>query len=282
MPEKEISPGPKKILLSGGTGFLGSHVSRRLVNEGHDVTILKRTFSSLNRINDLVDKLRLVNTEDFTGGEYDLFINAASNYGRTGESEEEMLRANTEFPLEILRKIEREPLHLININTSLPSSMNLYANSKHLFIEKFRTEFPTLTCTNLLVEQFYGPGDGTFISFLVNNLKSDKKEIKLTLGEQKRDFIYYEDVVEAIVQVSKHLYNGDIQVGTGQGVLIKDVVKKLVSELSADLNRINFGGLEYRKNEVMNSIADISSIKELGWEPKVFIDEGIKKVVENL
>ncbi len=281
MPEKEISPGPKKILLSGGTGFLGSHLARRLVNEGHDVTILKRSFSNLNRLEGLEDKLRLVNIDQFEGGEFNLFINAASVYGRSGESEKEMLQANVEFPLEIIRKIEKSSPQVININTSLPASMNLYAESKHLFIEKLREEFSTLICTNLLVEQFYGPKDGTFISFLVNNLKSDLKEIKLTLGEQKRDFIYFEDVIEAILEVSKHEVNGDLQVGTGYGVLIKDVVKKVANEMKEDINRIQFGGLEYRDNEVMSSIADITSIKELGWEPKVFIDEGIKKVVGN-
>ncbi len=281
MPLKEKNPGQNRVLLSGGTGFLGSYIAKALVKSGFDVSILKRQTSELKNLEGILNEISLINRDEFSGGSFDFFIHAATVYGRKKESKEEMWKANVDFPIEILEKIENDDLHFINLNTSLPSKTNLYAESKHLFAKKTRDQFPRLRMSNLLLEQFYGPHDGTFLSFLVESFKKKKEELDLTEGLQIRDFIYFTDVISAIKTVMTKSELGDIPIGTGAEYTIQDIVK-LTAELIGDCNtKLNFGVIPYRDNEVMSSVADISKLKAIGWKPQFTLREGIKKTLEN-
>ncbi|MFT6069539.1 MAG: CDP-paratose synthetase [Bacteriovoracaceae bacterium] len=277
----EINPGARKVLLTGGTGFLGSHIARFYKAKGDELTILKRSSSNLNKISDLALDVKLVNIEDFDGGQFDLVIHTASSYGRNGEDLEEVTRANIDFPIELLNKLNHDQLHFINIGTSLPENVNEYARTKHAFIKKARKSFPNLKFSNLIAEQFYGPHDGTFISFIINKLKENVDHLPLTKGDQSRDFIYFEDVINAIATLEELSEGGDFPVGTGKTLKIKEVVELIAKELKSTTTRLDFGGLEYREQEVMSSVADTKKLEKMGWSARYDFVEGLRKTLEN-
>lgn len=277
----EINPGAKKVLLTGGTGFLGSHLAHFLKARGYELTIIKRKTSHLDRIEELREHIELVNKEDFKGGQFDLFIHTASSYGRNGESVDDLTKANIDFPMELLSILERKDLHFINIGTSLPKNVNEYARTKYEFIKKARQAYPGLRLSNLIAEQFYGPHDGTFLSFIINEIKKKVAHLPLTDGEQERDFVFYEDVINAIGALIDSPVEGDFPIGTGETLKIKEIVKLIAKELGNTTTQLDFGKLEYREKEVMKSVADTRKLEALGWSAKYNFTQGLSKTLEN-
>lgn len=168
----------KNFLISGGTGFLGSHLVRRLFDLNcQNIFILVRQKSSLERISGVINKVKLINFENdseikqLKKIKFDYFIHASTCYGRRNESKEEIHQVNVNWPLEILSYIDHSKLILLNFGTSLPPDLNEYSASKHLFLVKVRNNYQC-QIINLILEQFYGPGDGTFLSFVINQLSS--------------------------------------------------------------------------------------------------------------
>lgn len=277
MQGNKIVAGSNKILLTGGTGYLGSAITAFYLDKKWEVTVLIRSGSSTSRLEITSPLLKCVEISSFNGGVFDVFLHAATSYGRNGESVEEVEKANIDFPLEILNKINKDNLHFINIGTSLPKELNIYSKTKKEFIERVRTNFKELDTTNVILEQFFGPKDGTFISFIVEQLHKDEA-IDLTQGEQKRDFIYYKDVVTALFHITSNRVLDDIPLGSGIARSIKEtvlLVRKVVNKENVDLK---FGEVPYRKNEVMNSKADITKITESGWEAKYTFEQALKEM----
>ena len=140
---------------------------------------------------------------------------------------------------------------------------------------------------NLKLEHMYGDKDdfSKFIPFVIRELLLKAKEIKLTKGEQRRDFIYVEDVVnayKAILHCSDKYSRGfyEYEVGTGIATSIKDVVLLLKTLTLNNETYLNFGALPYRDNEIMESKANLEKIKkDIGWEPKISLKDGLKRTV---
>ena len=141
------------------------------------------------------------------------------------------------------------------------------------------------TFINMKLEHMYGPKDNfsKFIPFLIENMLRNKEEIKLTRGEQERDFIYIDDVVSAYIVILKNIsqFNKkfyDIEVGTGISIKIRDV-SNLIKKLCNSTTKLKFGALPYRKNEVMKSYANPVFLKKIGWSPLINIKEGLERTI---
>ena len=98
-----------KILLTGATGYLGSHIAKYLLEHNHKVVILKKKTSSMERLkkikNNLIyydlDKLDLA-TPFRQQGNFDAIIHTSTSYGKNGETINEIFEANTLFPTRLL------------------------------------------------------------------------------------------------------------------------------------------------------------------------------------
>jgi len=132
------------------------------------------------------------------------------------------------------------------------------------------------------LEHIYGPKDdeNKFITFLIRRMMRNET-IDLTAGEQKRDFIYIDDVIHAFVKVleTESLHN-EYEVGSGDSISIKKFVR-LIHRLTESSSTLNFGALSYRENEIMESHADISKLTEIGWQPFVSSEDGIMRIIKN-
>jgi CDP-paratose synthetase len=286
----------KKILLTGVTGFLGSHLAKALLFAGHEVVALKRRTSSLRRIESIADDLALVDVDglDFDAlftqhNKIDAIIHTATAYGRNNETVSEIFDANTVFPLQLLDAGSRAGVKVfINTDTILDQYLNLYSLSKNQLLQwgKFFSIHNKLKFINLRLEHFYGPADDAskFTTYVINNCMANTPELKLTLGEQKRDFIYIDDVVSAYLLVLEKATDFDasfieFDVGSGQSISIRSFVET-VHRLTASHTHLSFGAMPYRRGEVMHSEADISGLSALDWQCQYDVVAGLKIVIE--
>jgi nucleoside-diphosphate-sugar epimerase len=292
--EKEIKI-TKRIVLTGITGFLGSHLARALIAEGYKVIGLKRSSSSLHRLSGVLDNLTLVDVEsaDYDAifhdhGKVDTIVHTATSYGRNNETVTEIFSANTEFPLRLLDSGSRAGVRsFMNTDTILDKYLNFYAFSKNQLLEwgHFFALNEKIAFWNLRLEHFYGFGDDAtkFTSYIFNSCLANQPEIRLTHGEQRRDFIYIDDVVSAYLLLLREIEWAapilrEFDIGSGTSISIKEFVI-LVKTLTGSTTELRFGALPYRDGEVMHSAANVAPLTALGWKCEHDIDAGIRKVL---
>lgn len=135
------------------------------------------------------------------------------------------------------------------------------------------------------VFHMYGPNDtpSKFVPWVISAIKSGKKYLDLTPGEQKRDFIYIDDVVaayEAVLKQSKNFSGAvsEFEVGTGYSVTIKEFVNS-IKEITKSTTELKFGALPYRGNEMMDAKANNKQLIELGWKPMNTAVQGLRKIL---
>jgi len=274
----------KTILLTGGTGFLGSHLAKRLVYEGFDVIIIKRSTSKLSPLESIINQVRFYGLDSidiekiFQENVIDIIIHCATNYGRFAVP-----------PTDIILQIaENYPVKtFINTDTILDKRVSYYSLSKKHFLDWLSLFSQKMVCISVALEHFYGPFDdrSKFVSKIILDLLHEVDFIDLTLGEQKRDFIYIDDVVEAFMtlvnfsfDVPNNLYRYEI--GTGKNIEIREFVQTVKTMTGNKVTRLNFGMLPYRENEIMESHVDISMLSRLGWQPQISLVEGLKYTID--
>lgn len=285
----------KKILLTGATGYLGSHLAHRLRPE-FDLCLLKRRTSNTFRIDSVLDQVTCVNIEN--GIPESLFreqkifgiIHCATNYGRDSDDLNDTIDANLILPLRLLKiAIDYEVEFFINTDTVLDKRINYYSLSKSQFKDWFLFFSDRIKSINVELEHFYGEGDdpSKFVSKIINDLVSNEsKDLLLTLGEQKRSFIYINDVVDAFQRILSNVPSFpkaylSYQVGSSTHISIRDFVtltKKLCGNTQTQLI---FGALPYRKNEVMEVNIDLNPLKKLGWSDRVSLQEGLVRTIQH-
>ena len=285
----------KTILLTGATGFLGSHLLEKFFKEGHKIIILKRSFSNTWRIDYMLSKVISYNVDKenletpFKENKVDIVIHTATKYGRKNEKASDILKSNLNFPLELLEIATFFNIDtFFNTDTVLCKYLNYYSLSKKQFTEWTKLFCNKIKIINLKLEHMYGEKDDLtkFIPFIIKQLLMNVNKIKLTKGEQERDFIYVSDVVNAYYDIFLQVENfakgfHEYEIGSGEAIKIKSLVQ-LLKRLTNNKNTIlGFGELPYRENEIMESKSNIKKIKEeVEWQPQVALKEGLLKVID--
>lgn len=280
--------------MTGGTGFLGSALLRSLADRDTELVVLKRSTSDCSRLAGLEGRVRLVDLDRtrladvFDGHSFDAIVHCATNYGRADVPPTEIVEANLTLPLRLLQLAhERGVRTFVNSDTILDKRVNHYSLSKAQFVDWLGEYADRLTCINVALEHFYGPGDdpSKFVTQVLRALLRGEPVIEFTPGEQRRDFVYIDDVVQAFVTVLDRLAgrpNGlhRVEIGSGQSVRIVDFVRLAQRLAGGEGTRLVFGALDYRPHEVMESRADLAVLSQLGWVPCVTLEDGLRSTIE--
>lgn len=296
----------RKILLTGATGFLGSHLLYALLDKTSDnILILKRSFSNLWRIKELMNNLRVSyidvdknNFNDIDWKGIDTIIHCATEYGRNNNSCYNVLETNLMFPINLIEyAIKNNVKTFINTdsyfnkeNMSYSTLINysLSKKSLNLWLSYFSKNIKII---NMVLEHIYGENDNSdkFVERMIQDIAiTPKPFINLTHGEQKRDFIYVGDVCEAYLAALKYSRENNFRyrkfdIGTGIPVSIKQFVEsiKLNTVLDNNLPVLNFGKLQYRDDEIMCSYADTVELSAI-INPEKFLSyqQGIEKIIK--
>jgi nucleoside-diphosphate-sugar epimerase len=302
-----------RVLITGATGFIGSHLTRRLIQVGFELGIIKRRSSDPWRIIDVPDKIVCFDIDLRNAQEVlntvlhfkpDAIFHLASYYIGEPSSEEISLIVDTNLlgVINLLDAAKESPLKLF-VNTS---SCFVYKENMHPMGEEAGlnpvnlyglTKLQAEEACSFYAKQYglpiitfrlfspYGPADHErrLIPYVIMSLLNNQKP-KLTTGMQRWDFIYVEDIINAYFKLlslplfpKKHEI---LNVGTGYAVSVKELVTRLAQIMGKDSD-LEWGTLPHRKNEVWHLCADINKIQNLlGWKPKVqMMDEGLNRTI---
>lgn len=281
------------ILLTGATGFLGSHILKELVKLEYNIIVLKRTFSNLFRIKEYISNLKaydidLVQLETvFEENQIDIVIHTATQYGRKEQSLIDIVETNLMLPLKLIVLAEKYGVKkFINTDTLLDKRVSSYALSKKQFRNWLQFYSYKMVCINASLEHFYGAFDDKtkFVTFIIKSLINKIENLDLTPGEQERDFIYIDDVVDAFIKIIEwdQYQNGfyEYEIGSGTNIKIKDFIVSASKIIQNSSTKLNFGAIPYRENEVMKSHVDLTEITKLGWKASVSFEIGLKMTIE--
>jgi len=296
----------KTVLLTGATGFLGSHLLEELLIKGFNVIVLKRSMSDTWRIEHLLDKtinydLDTVSISNiFDENNIDLVIHLATLYRKfdDGSESDEMIKSNISFPVELVEQAVRNGVKgFINTGTYfeydcsvLPISekstikpYNLYAKTKIAFESMLKFYSDELNITTLRLFSPYGEKDNDKLIPMIIKKALSGDEIKLSEGLQKMDFIYSGDIVDAFMSVIEGMKNNKngyavFNIGSGYCFSVREVVSIVEQKLGKVINK-KWG--EPSTVDMPLVVSDISkAIKELGWAPKTNIHDGIEKCIK--
>jgi len=264
----------KKILITGGSGFLGSKLVEKLKDK-YNIIIFNKSNNK-----DITKK------EDFVGLEADYVIHLAAL--TRSQNNEDMFNINVNGTLNVLEFCKEKKAKFV-----FASSAAVYGDYKEAIKEDFLLKpksFYGLTkvlgekmcefynknfnipIVVLRIFNMYGPEQQK--GFLIPDIVSQLKNEKIIIGNPypKRDYVYVNDVVEAFVKGLELAGFNIINIGTGKSHSGKEVVEMLAKDKEIEfLDSIKIDS---------NSCADISKARELlNWKPKVFLEEGLRRVL---
>lgn len=301
-----------KILVTGATGFIGSHLTRRLIYEGHDVGIIQRSESNIKRIEDVYSQLDVSFTDlsdtvmvEFAVRKFkpDIIFHLAAYYVVEHRISDIPILYNTNVLglINLLDAALNNGVKLfVNASTSFVydgdrhshmniKPANLYAVTK-LQSEQACDYYSKLGMPCVTFRQFpaYGEMDNVrkFIPFVIKSaIDGSMTELKTSPGHQRWDYIYIEDIVDAymsLIPIPKEFsYSHEIfDIGTGDAPELRNIITTILSILDSKMKPI-WGAILYRKNEVFYTCADTEYIeRKLHWKAKTNLYDGLKKTIE--
>lgn len=272
-----------KILLTGATGFLGSHLAKFLFEQGNELLLTRRVTSNTvncisfeNNVNWLYtdNENWISNAIDFKP---EIIIHAAWNGVENNKRNDwETQLSNIKFLNDLLYIAKESNLQKfislgsqaeygnftekVNEN-SVVNPVTTYGAIKLACMEILKSycELYKIDWYWLRVFSILGKNDNPawLIPSVMVKLKNNEK-VDLTAGEQSYDYMYIEDFNENIVRVinKNESSSGVYNLCTGNPIKIKDLLISLANKLNKPTDLLNFGAIPYRENQTMNMIGD--------------------------
>lgn len=295
----------KRLLITGGTGFLGCHLCRLAIDDGYAVTVL-----SLNPARLPVPGVRyvcanLADIESVTAvlgkADFEFVVNAAGyiDHRLFRDGGRALIREHFDGMLNLVEALSRDQLvRFVQIGSSdeyggaptpqredmrespiSPYSLAKISATRSLEMLWNTEGFPALTLRLFLT---YGPGqDGRrFLPQIIRGCLADK-HFPVSAGTQIRDFCYVEDIARGILNslAAANACGEVINLGSGQPVSIRHTIERVQTLIGK--GHPEFGRIPMRTGENPSLFADIGKAHRiLDWKPAIALDEGLTRTIE--
>ena len=310
-PDRPMSAIPFRAIVTGGAGFIGSHLVERLIADGHTVTVLDDfstgRMENLDQVKDnprlLIHRVDVSSYREikqlFEGADWVFHLAALADIVPSIQQPLAYHKANVDGTIAVLEAARAAGVsrfvyaassscygvpdefptpETAPIRTMYPYALTKYLGEQYLL---HWNKIYKLPCVSLRLFNVYGPRARTtgaygavFGVFLAQKL-AGKPFTVVGDGTQMRDFTFVTDVVEALVRAAESEIEGEVlNVGSGNTYS----VNHLVSLLGGDVVHVS-----KRPGEPDCTFADISKISHmLGWQPKVRFEDGVRIMLQNI
>ena len=301
----------KKILVTGGAGFIGSHLCKRLVKLGCEVSVLVK-YKSINdcvRLSSVWDNIEVLEADlrnidslrQFKGHKYDIIFHLAA-YNHVGDSFMHVSEALLSNMLGTANLLEYAPAYdrFLYMSTSecygyqetalfqedhapfpiSPYAIGKYAGELYSLMKKKQKGGLPIVCVRAF--NTFGPYQSeraVIPELIVRCLRS--LPIETTQGVQTREFNYVDNIIDGLLlAVEAEPFDGVINLGSNRAISIADLVKRIYKICQSE-SELRIGALPYRPTEIWNMCADNEkAMKYLKWSPKINLEDGLIKTVE--
>jgi len=281
-----------RVIVTGGSGFIGSHLRKRLVKNGFEVFNI-----DVNRSNpiDIRNSKRLKQTFEEFKPEVVVHLAAIASVPLCEQYPRKAHETNVIGSLNVFKLCSEYGVRCIFSSSAavygepeiIPTPEDVH--EKPINHYGFTKLFGENLCRFILKDNYvilrifncYGPNckRSYVIPDTIRKLALKGSLIKmLGTGDESRDFVYVDDVVNAILMAMEKDIVGTFNVGTGVHIKIRELTEKIARIMNRNVTFIF--DTKRRKGDFSISCADISKItREFGWYPKTSLDEGLKKTV---
>jgi len=304
-----------KVIVTGGAGFIGSHLIDALVEKGHEVTVLDNlTTGKLKNITHHIEKgnitfikgdIRNTKTLNKALKNADAVMHLAALISVEESIKKPLLyhQVNATGTLKLLKTAAKnkvkhiifassaavygEPKELPIKESHPPNPLSPYAATKIAAENYLKTynHLHNITTTTLRIFNAYGPRQTNnqyagVITKFINNALAGKPLTIYGDGTQTRDFIYVKDTARAFIAALEAKRNGTYNIATGKPTTINQLAQ-LIKQLTKTNSPITY--TKPREGDIKHSYADTTKAQqELGFKAKTTLKEGLKQTINKL
>lgn len=292
----------RSVLVTGASGFVGSHLVRRLVDEGATVHIVVRPESNLEQLQRVQRHVVAHRLDGTTEGlasivaesSPEIVFHLASLFVSEHRPADirPLIGSNLLFGSQLLEAMKAVGAsRLVNTGTSWQhyrneaySPVNLYAATKHAFeiLLQYYLETSELQAVTLKLFDTYGPDDPRpKLMHLLDRISESGETLAMSPGEQLIDLVHIDDVVDAYLGAAQRLLDGlggeheRYAVSSGKPLPLKELARLVGEALGKELN-IEWSGRPYREREVMVPWDRGDTLP--GWRPTIGLAEGVRSL----
>ncbi len=278
-----------KVLLTGATGFIGSHVARELLRRGHEVHASVRPGSDRRRLREIEPRIAFhEGAMDSVPVEADVaihlawyavpgkYLTAPENRDCLEASRRLLARlrgravfAGTCFEFELTEKPLRED--------SPTKPLTLYAECKDALRREVEAR-PDSAWVRFFYQ--YGPWEDLrrlVPAVMTAQLKGEPS--KVSPGLQRADYLHVEDVASAVCSVAESRVQGCVNIGSGQAPSVREIVTK-ITDLGGRPDLIQWGAYPQKPTDPMLIRADNATLRSTGWSPRYDLDQGLRQTFD--
>jgi len=299
-----------KVLVTGGAGFIGSHLVDRLIQEGHEVVVVDNLSTGKRRNLNRAARFFKIDIQSwrlervFRNERPNLVMHLAAQMDVRKSVEDPIFDAqvNVLGTLNVLQQAIKYGVRKVVFSSSggaiygeqevypAPEShatrpLSPYGISK-LCGEQYLSYYQRvngLQIVSLRYANVYGPrqdpdGEAGVVAIFIQKLLNNEQAIVNGNGRQTRDFIYVDDVVEANLAVMGSETQGIYNVGTGEETSVNDLLRILVRHTNSTCKEVH--GPAKSGEQVRSVISSNKLRQELSWESRTELSEGLKHTVD--
>ena len=302
-------------MITGGMGFIGSHLSEQLLIEKHDLVILTKSFFKKHNITNISKKIKIEKTDvtnfkklgqSIQKNKPDVIIHLAGQTSHLQSFENPLkdIDSNAKSTLFILEEIRKKKLKCRFI---LGSTFVVIGRPQKLPVDERTPCWPTMIYgANRLASEHYckiyhevygldtltfritnsfGPREQVVstknaVNFLIHEAFLGKTVTIFKKGNFFRDIIYVSDVISGIKTIMKKGKSGELYwISSGKKIWFYELGKLLEKLTDAKVKFVKEPNYT-KKVDVGNFVVDNSKLRALGWKPKINLNQGIKETLE--
>lgn len=300
----------KSVLVFGGSGFLGTHLTKRLLELSARPTVTDLNSSFLKVPFERLDVTNKIAVSHLINHDWEAIVNLAGLSGTVASQQQVQASFETNVIsnlniLEAARYLKTKPIMLFS------NSRQEYGQPQYLPVDELHPTNPTnlygihkLAVTHLAqlyahtynlptivirTSNVYGPSSTrqsnyNIVNYWLNQAANGRSITLFGQGTQKRDYLFISDWVEAVIKAiaTPKAYGEIINLGLGQGITLYKMAKLISRQTGAKIIRKSWPQ-DWQKVETGDYITNITKAhKFLGWRPKTDFDTGIKRIFQTI